>query len=84
MVIKLIIPIEALKGQLRKDGYYYRTWKGKQIVQRCPNRKGHVKTAAEAMNQERFAERYGRTKGEGRMAKGDGQPPRLLAEKRTY
>ena len=74
MIIKLIIPIEALKGQLRKDGYYYRTWKGKQIVQRCPNRKGHVKTAAEAMNQERFIEKYRKkkSKGERLMAKGEG------------
>ena len=58
MIAELIIPIETLKGRLRKDGYYFRLYKGKQIVQRCPNRVGHVKTEAEAANQRRFVERY--------------------------
>ena len=58
MIAELIIPIETLRGSLRKDGYYFRMHNGKQIVQRCPNRKGHVKTAAEAMNQERFIKKY--------------------------
>ena len=62
MVIKLIIPIESLKGQLRKEGYYYRKYKNRQVVQRCPNRKGHVKTAAEAMNQDKFIAKYRKTK----------------------
>jgi len=60
MIVELIIPIEALRGTLRQDGFYFRKYKGRQLVQRCPNRKGHVKTPAEARNQERFAERYGR------------------------
>ncbi len=60
MIVELIIPIDCLRGMLRKDGYYYRMYNGKQIVQRCPNRKGHVKTASEKANQERFAEQYGR------------------------
>ena len=63
MIAELIIPIETLRGQLRKDGYYFRMYKGKQIVQRCPNRKGHVKTEAEQANQERFVERYRKKKG---------------------
>ena len=63
MIAEVIIPIETLRGQLKKDGYYFRMYKGKQIVQRCPNREGHVKTAAEAMNQERFIERYGKANG---------------------
>ena len=58
MIAELIIPIETLKGRLRKDGYYFRLYKGKQIVQRCPNREGHVKTEAEAANQRWFVERY--------------------------
>ena len=60
MIVELIIPIEALRGRLRQDGFYFRKYKGRQLVQRCPNRKGHVKTPAEARNQERFAERYGK------------------------
>ena len=63
MIAELIIPIETLRGQLRKDGYYFRMYKGKQIVQRCPNRKGHVKTEAEQANQELFVERYRKKKG---------------------
>ena len=62
MIAELIIPIETLRGKLRKDGYYFRMYKGKQIVQRCPNRKGHVKTEAEQANQERFVERYRKKK----------------------
>ena len=62
MIAELIIPIDTLKGQLRKDGYYFRMYKGKQIVQRCPNRSGHVKKEGEAENQQRFIEKYKKTK----------------------
>lgn len=62
MIAELIIPIETLKGQLRKDGYYFRMYKGKQIVQRCPNRSEHVKKEGEAENQQRFIERYRKKK----------------------
>ena len=55
----LIIPIEALRGMLRRDGYYFRIYRGQQIVQRCPNRKGHIKTPAEQANQQRFASTWG-------------------------
>lgn len=54
MRVELIIPIEALRGKLRQDGYYFRLYRGQQIVQKCPDRKGHVKTAREAENQARF------------------------------
>jgi hypothetical protein len=73
MIVELILPIEALRGALRQDGFYFRKYKGRQLLQRCPNRKGHVKTEAEARNQERFAEQYGRKNGErrnGRSATG--------------
>ena len=62
MLAELIIPIETLRGQLKKDGYYFRMYKGKQIVQRCPNRKEHVKTESEKANQERFVATYGKSK----------------------
>lgn len=60
MKAELIIPIETLRGMLRRDGYYFRVYRGQQIVQRCPNRKGHVKTPAEAANQQRFASTWGK------------------------
>ena len=58
MKAELIIPIDALRGKLREDGYYFRMYKGVQIVQRCPNRSKHKKTIAEGANQKRFAQRY--------------------------
>ena len=60
MKVELIIPIEVLRGKLRRDGYYFRLYKGKQLVQRCPNRSGHQKTSAEAANQRHFAATWGK------------------------
>lgn len=60
MKVELIIPIEGLHGKLRRDGYYFRIYRGQQIVQKCPNREGHVKTEAEAENQHRFATTWGK------------------------
>ena len=62
MKADLILPIDSLRGMLRKDGYYFRMYRGKQIVQRCPNRKEHVKTANEQANQERFIAKYRKKK----------------------
>lgn len=58
MKVELIMPIEWLKGKLQRDGYYFRLYKGEQIVQRCPDRSKHVKTEAEKANQHRFARQY--------------------------
>ena len=32
MLVELIIPIDRLRGQLNKDGYYFRMYRGQQIV----------------------------------------------------
>ena len=56
----LIIPIESLKGKLREDGYYFRMYKGQQIVQRCPRK--WTDTPARKAARERFIERYGKKK----------------------
>ena len=45
MKVELIIPIEGLHGKLRRDGYYFRKYRGQQIVQKCPNREPRKKTA---------------------------------------
>ena len=58
MKAELIIPLACLRGKLRNDGYYFRLYRGQQIVQRCPNRSNHIKTPAEAANQQRFATLY--------------------------
>ena len=58
MKVELIIPIDSLRGKLREDGFYFRKYRGQQIVQKCPNRSRHVKTESEAANQRRFAAQY--------------------------
>ena len=55
MKAELIIPIEVLRGKLNKDGYYFRMYRGQQLVQRCPNRTYHERTFAEIANQKRFS-----------------------------
>jgi hypothetical protein len=60
MKAELIIPIETLRGALRKDGYYFRMYRGQQIVQRCPRK--WVDTPARKAARELFIERYGKKK----------------------
>ena len=60
MRVKLIIPIEWLKGKLKNDGYYFRMYRGQQVVQKCPDRSKHIKTPREAANQQRFAATWGK------------------------
>jgi len=60
MKAELIIPIETLRGALRKDGYYFRIYKGQQIVQRCPRK--WTDTPARKAAREKFIEKYGRSK----------------------
>ena len=38
MKAELIMPIETLRGKLKEDGYYFRMYKGEQIVQKCPRK----------------------------------------------
>ena len=42
MKVELIIPIDSLRGKLRQDGFYFRKYRGQQIVQKCPDRSKHV------------------------------------------
>ena len=46
MKAELILPIDNLRGKLENNGYYFRMYKGVQIVQRCPDRSKHDKTGA--------------------------------------
>ena len=45
MKCELIIPIDVLRGKLRKDGFYFRMYRGQQLV----------RTFAEIANQKRFS-----------------------------
>ena len=60
MKAELIIPIETLRGALRKDGYYFRMYRGQQIVQRCPRKWKWVDTPARKAARDEFVERYAR------------------------
>ena len=57
MKAELIIPIETLRGKLRKDGYYFRMYRGQQIVQQCPS--GWKDTPARKAAREKFAATWG-------------------------
>jgi len=61
MKVEYIIPIEWIKGILA-DRYYCRQYRGQNIIQRRPDRSNHVKTPAEAANQQRFINQYARKK----------------------
>ena len=61
MKAELIIPIETLRGQLRKDGFYFRMYRGEQIVQRCPRK--WQDTPARKAARELFIKRYGKRAG---------------------
>ena len=51
--------MEGLRGKIRlEDGFYIRKLHGKYVVQRCPNRKGHVPTEKERENRQRFIQQY--------------------------
>ena len=59
MQVSFQSPVAGLIGKLEYNGkFYIRKIHGKYILQRCPNRKGHVPTEKEKENQRRFAERY--------------------------
>ena len=62
----LIIPIESLRGtlrgKLREDGYYFRMYRGEQIVQKCPRK--WEDTPARKAARERFIATYAKKKRE--------------------
>ena len=60
MKAELIIPIESLRGALRKGGYYFRVCNGDQIVQRCPRK--WTDTPARKAAREKFIAKYGQKK----------------------
>ena len=63
MIVTFKKPIEGIRGKIRlEDGFYIRKLHGKYVVQRCPNRKGHVATEKERENQQRFIQQYRRVR----------------------
>ena len=63
MIVTFKKPIAGIRGKVyRKDGFYVRRMYGKYILQRCPNRKGHLATKKEKANQERFIRYWRKSK----------------------
>jgi len=60
MLAELIIPIASLRGKLSNDGFYFRLYRGKQIVQRTPAK--WRDTPARRAARERFIATYARKK----------------------
>ena len=60
MKAELIIPIDSLKGKLDNAGYYFRTYRGKQIIQRTP--RTWTDTPARKAAREKFIAQYGKRK----------------------
>ena len=72
MIVTFKKPVEGIRGKIRlEDGFYIRKLHGKYVVQRCPNRKGHVATEKERENRLRFIQQYRRLRrGDGSQASG--------------
>jgi len=63
MQVSFQSPVSGLIGKLEHRGkFYIRKLHGKYILQRCPNRKGHVPTEKEKANQQRFIEQWRKQK----------------------
>ena len=63
MIVTFKKPIAGIRGKVyRKDGFYVRRMYSKYILQRCPNRKGHLATEKEKANQERFIREWRKSK----------------------
>ena len=63
MITTFQSPIAGLIGKLEYNGkFYIRRLYGKYILQRCPNRKGHLATEKEKANQERFIRDWRKSK----------------------
>ena len=58
MKVELIIPIDKLRGKLQRDGYYFRMYRGQQIVQRSPSK--WKDTPARKAAREKFVAKYAR------------------------
>ena len=58
MIAELIVPIERLHGKVRNGGYYFRMYKGKQIIQQCPSK--WKDTPARKAARDRFVAEYAR------------------------
>ena len=56
-------PVESVRGKIRiGKGFYVKKMYGKYVLQRCPNRKGHIPTEKEKENQQKFIKKWRKRK----------------------
>ena len=61
MIVTFKKPIEGIRGKIRlQDRFYIRKLHGKYVLQRCPNRTGHVPTKKEKETRENFIRQWRR------------------------
>lgn len=63
MIVTFSEPVESVRGKIRiGSGFYVKKMYGKYVLQRCPNRKGHIPTDKEKANQQKFIKRWKKRK----------------------
>lgn len=63
MIVTFSEPIESVRGKIRiGKGFYVKKMYGKYVLQRCPNRKGHIPTEKEKENQQKFIKKWRKRK----------------------
>ncbi|MBO5816864.1 MAG: hypothetical protein J6R26_02820 [Paludibacteraceae bacterium] len=63
MIVTFSEPVESVRGKLRiGKGFYVKKMYGKYVLQRCPNRKGHIPTKKEKENQKKFIKQWKKKK----------------------
>lgn len=63
MIVTFSEPVESVRGKLRiGKGFYVKKMYGKYVLQRCPNRKGHIPTKKEKENQKKFIKQWKKRK----------------------
>lgn len=63
MIVTFSKPVESVRGKIRiGKGFYVKKMYGKYVLQRCPNRKGHIPTEKEKENQQKFIKKWRKRK----------------------
>ena len=63
MIVTFSEPVESVRGKIRiGKGFYVKKMYGKYVLQRCPNRKGHIPTEKEKENQQKFIKKWKKRK----------------------
>lgn len=70
MIVTFSEPVESVRGKIRiGKGFYVKKMYGKYVLQRCPNRKGHIPTEKEKENQQKFIKKWRKRKKDEKLPK---------------